>query len=235
MALIHEQMANILKDIDAVGKEKTSVGKFSFKYRGIDDVMNALHTAFGTHGVFLQQEVLSHSIDMVPDRGFHHLLKAKFDFVAVDGSQVSCVTMGECIENGDKGIGKCMSYALKTCLLQTFLIPTEDDSKDPDSVNSHVVEKRNSVQTTASQRQSYTTSPKPAVKTFAPAPIKLTFDEIKADAIEYIESFGHIWKENTGKDADYYCKMIQVAKDQKTVDLMCARIKEMVDGFSKKS
>jgi hypothetical protein len=31
-----------------------------------------------------------------------------------------------------KGAGKAMSYALKVCLLQTFLIPTEED-KDPDA------------------------------------------------------------------------------------------------------
>jgi hypothetical protein len=50
--------------------------------------------------------------------------------------------MGECIENGDKGIGKTASYALKTALLQTFLIPTEDDSKDPDSSNKPIYEQK---------------------------------------------------------------------------------------------
>lgn len=76
----------------------------------------------------------------IDGRGMHHIAKYRFTFYADDGSSISCETMGECIENGDKGIGKTASYALKTALLQTFLIPTEDDSKDPDSSNKPIYE-----------------------------------------------------------------------------------------------
>jgi len=133
--MIYSSMAKILAEVDSVSKGKTSVGKFSFKYRGIDDVFNALHSAFAAHGVFMTQELLEHSTEVIEGRGLHHIAKYRFTFWAIDGSSVSCITGGECIENGDKGLGKTASYALKTCLLQTFLIPTEDDSKDPDSTN----------------------------------------------------------------------------------------------------
>ena len=133
--MIYSSMAKILAEVDSVSKGKTSVGKFSFKYRGIDDVFNALHSAFAAHGVFLTQELLEHSTEVIEGRGLHHIAKYRFTFWAIDGSSISCITGGECIENGDKGLGKTASYALKTCLLQTFLIPTEDDSKDPDSTN----------------------------------------------------------------------------------------------------
>jgi len=133
--MIYSSMAKILAEVDSVGKEKTSVGKFSFKYRGIDDVFNALHSAFAAHGVFMTQELLEHSTEVIEGRGLHHIAKYRFTFLAIDGSYVQCICGGECIENGDKGLGKTASYALKTCLLQTFLIPTEDDSKDPDSTN----------------------------------------------------------------------------------------------------
>jgi hypothetical protein len=138
---IYQAMAKILKDVDAVGKDRSSQGQYSFKYRGIDDVMNALHTAFGEYGVFMTQEVLEHNHVQVLKKdgspgGLHHIAKIMFHFNASDGSRITSICYGECIENGDKGIGKCMSYALKTCLLQTFLIPTEDDSKDPDNSNS---------------------------------------------------------------------------------------------------
>ncbi len=140
---IYQAMHRILKDVDAVGKDRSSQGQFSFKYRGIDDVMNALHKAFGDYGVFMTQEVLEHNHVQVLKKdgspgGLHHIAKIVFRFNASDGSSISSTCYGECIENGDKGIGKCMSYALKTCLLQTFLIPTEDDSKDPDSTNTNV-------------------------------------------------------------------------------------------------
>ena len=133
--MIYEAMTSILKDVDAVSKDRTSVGKFQFKYRGIDDCMNALHTAFGEHGVFLSQRVIEHKMDFIEGRGIHHIATVEFSFIAKDGSRITSEVMGECIENGDKGIGKCMSYALKTCLLQTFLIPTEDETKDPDATN----------------------------------------------------------------------------------------------------
>jgi len=133
--MIYSSMAKVLAEVDSVGKGKTSVGKFSFKYRSIDDVMNALHSAFAAHGVFMTQELLEHTMEVVEGRGLHHIAKYRFRFYAIDGSYVECISGGECIENGDKGLGKTASYALKTCLLQTFLIPTEDDSKDPDSTN----------------------------------------------------------------------------------------------------
>jgi hypothetical protein len=143
--LIFSAMAKILAEVDSVGKGKTSVGKFSFKYRSIDDVFNALHSAFAAHGVFLTQKLLYHTMEAVEGRvnaqgqtsnpSLHHIAKYEFTFWAIDGSSITCLCGGECIENGDKGLGKTASYALKTCLLQTFLIPTEDDSKDPDSSN----------------------------------------------------------------------------------------------------
>ena len=131
---IYGAMAKILANIDAVSKDRTSVGKFSFKYRGIDDCMNALHSSFGEAGVFITQKVLTHEMTVVEGRGLHHIARVLFTFWAKDGSSISSEVLGECIENGDKGLGKCMSYALKICLLQTFLIPTEEE-KDPDAVN----------------------------------------------------------------------------------------------------
>ena len=114
---IYGAMAKILANIDAVSKDRTSVGKFSFKYRGIDDCMNALHTSFGEAGVFITQKVLTHEMTVVEGRGLHHIARVLFTFWAKDGSSISSEVLGECIENGDKGLGKGMSYALKICLL----------------------------------------------------------------------------------------------------------------------
>jgi hypothetical protein len=138
--MIYGQMASVLSEVGSISKEKTSQGKFSFKYRSIDDVFNELHAAFAKHHIFLTTTIVDQSMYVIEGRGFHHTARYKFTFHAEDGSSISCETMGECIENGDKGIGKCASYALKTCLLQTFLIPTEDDSKDPDSTHKPVYE-----------------------------------------------------------------------------------------------
>ncbi len=50
----------------------------------------------------------------------------RFHFFAEDGSSMSAVTQGEGMDNGDKGTAKAMSVAMKYCLMQTFLVPTED-------------------------------------------------------------------------------------------------------------
>ncbi|MBU1566768.1 MAG: ERF family protein, partial [Proteobacteria bacterium] len=99
--LIYKKMAEIITAVGSVSKGRTSVGKFSFKYRGIDDVMNALHQAFGEAGVFVQQEVLDHTMSQIEGRGIHHIAKVCFSFVTTDGSSVHSIVYGECIENGD--------------------------------------------------------------------------------------------------------------------------------------
>ena len=38
--------------------------------------------------------------------------------------------MGQALDNGDKGIGKATSYALKELLTRMFLIPTDDDTEN---------------------------------------------------------------------------------------------------------
>jgi hypothetical protein len=133
--MIYKKMAAILKECEAISKNRTNNHQ-GFKFRGIDDAMNTLHDTFANNGVFLVHEVLDHSVtERTTKNGgvsFHHLVKVKFHFCADDGSTASATSMGEAADTGDKGAGKAMAYALKVCLLQTFLIPTEED-KDPDA------------------------------------------------------------------------------------------------------
>ena len=133
--MIYKKMAAILKECEAISKNRTNTHQ-GFKFRGIDDAMNTLHDTFANNGVFLLHEVLEHSItERTTKNGgvsFHHLVKVKFHFCAADGTTVSATGIGEAADTGDKGAGKSMAYALKVCLLQTFLIPTEED-KDPDA------------------------------------------------------------------------------------------------------
>jgi hypothetical protein len=132
---IYKKMANILKECEAISKDRTNLHQ-GFKFRGIDDATNTLHDTFSSNGVFLLHEVLEHSVtERTTLKGgisFHHLAKVKFHFCADDGTSVAAIGIGEAADTGDKGAGKAMSYALKVCLLQTFLIPTEED-KDPDA------------------------------------------------------------------------------------------------------
>lgn len=136
--MIYKKMAAILKECEAISKNRTNAHQ-GFKFRGIDDAMNTLHDTFANNDVFLVHEVLEHNVtERTTKNGgmsFHHLVKVRFHFCAADGTTVSATGIGEAADTGDKGAGKAMAYALKVCLLQTFLIPTEED-KDPDA-NGH--------------------------------------------------------------------------------------------------
>jgi len=204
---IYSIMAKVLADVGSVSKDRKSVGKFTFAYRGIDDVMNALHEAFATHGLFITQSVLSHDMSVIEGRGIHHIMKVEFGFYAVDGSSIKSTVMGECIENGDKGTGKCMSYALKTCLLQTFLIPTEDESKDPDSTNQPITRAQQYQQ--GQQRQQQQQAPQPQVKKEAAQTPEM--NAIKESIVKILETEGYDWLGKTGKSKDY---LIGKTKDE---------------------
>jgi len=203
--MIYAAMAKILAEVGSVSKDRKSIGKFTFAYRGIDDVMNALHEAFGNHGVFITQRVIEHNMEPIEGRGIHHTMRVEFTFCALDGSSVRSIVMGECIENGDKGTGKCMSYALKTCLLQTFLIPTEDESKDPDSTNQPITRAQQYQQGQQRQQQAQ----QPQVKKEAPQTPEM--NTLKESIIKILQTDGYDWLGKTGKSKDY---LIGKTKDE---------------------
>lgn len=131
---IYGRMAAVLADVGAIEKTRKNQAQ-GFQFRGIDDAMNELHGTFAKHSLFLTHELLEHSMAERATRSggtsFHHIAKVRFTFWAPDGSNVAAVGIGEAADTGDKGAGKAMAYALKVCLLQTFIIPTEEE-KDPD-------------------------------------------------------------------------------------------------------
>ena len=134
MALIHERMIAILQDIEAIGKDSRNTMQ-NFNFRGIDDIYNELHGLFKKHQVLTLPEVLEErSEDRLTAKGgtlIYRILKIKYHFVAIDGSEVTSIVEGEAMDSGDKACNKAMSIAHKYCLLQVFMIPTKEE-KDPD-------------------------------------------------------------------------------------------------------
>lgn len=134
---IYQSIASIMSDVEAIGKNKKN-SQQGFMYRGIDDLYNDLQPKFAKHGVFIASEVLDIQREERQSKNGGFLLwtvaKIRFTFYAIDGSSVSSIMIGEAMDSGDKGANKAMSIALKYCLFQLLLIPTEDVKKsDPDS------------------------------------------------------------------------------------------------------
>lgn len=135
MANIFESMVAIMADIDAVGKNQKNQQQ-GFKFRGIDDVYNAVHPILAKHGVFTVPTVLSERTEeRQTQRGgnlIYRILIMKYTFFASDGSYFETTVIGEGMDSGDKAANKAMAVAHKYALLQALCIPTED-MVDPDS------------------------------------------------------------------------------------------------------
>lgn len=132
--LIYKKMSQVMADIGAITKDQKNVAQ-GFKFRGIDQFVNALYPALVKHGVFMTPRVVSCNVEMkdverssgkkAVDK--HVNLLVEYDFYAEDGSKVTIGPVaGEGLDSGDKATNKAMSAALKYALIQTFSIPTED-------------------------------------------------------------------------------------------------------------
>ena len=135
--LIYKKIIEVMADINAIGKDRRNQQQ-GFQFRGIDDVMNELHSSLAKCGVFVLPNVLEETRTTGKTaRGgdmFYTRLKINFGFYAEDGSHVDAVVIGEAMDTGDKASNKALSIGLKYAMLQVFCIPTEDE-KDPDAVS----------------------------------------------------------------------------------------------------
>jgi hypothetical protein len=131
---IYAAISAAMADISAIGKDKYNQQQ-GFKFRGIDDVMNALKPILTKNKIFTVPQVLEQTREIkVTAKGGelrYSLLKIAFRFYATDGSFIEAVTLGEGMDSGDKASNKAMAIAYKYALFQVFCIPTEEMT-DPD-------------------------------------------------------------------------------------------------------
>lgn len=131
---IYAAISAAMADISAIGKDKYNQQQ-GFKFRGIDDVMNALKPILTKNKIFTVPQVLEQTRESkVTTKGGelrYSLLKIAFRFYTTDGSFVEAVTLGEGMDSGDKASNKAMAIAYKYALFQVFCIPTEEMA-DPD-------------------------------------------------------------------------------------------------------
>jgi len=140
VGLIFSAIPAAMAEIEAIAKDRQNVQQ-NFKFRGIDDVYNALHSILAKHKIFTVPEVMECvSSERESKSGtalFYEKLRIKYSFYTTDGSAVDAVVEGVGMDSGDKAANKAMAVAHKYALLQVFCIPTEDE-KDPDA-QSHEV------------------------------------------------------------------------------------------------
>jgi len=124
-------LSKVMAEIGSIGKN--SENSFDhYKFRGIDDVYNAVQPAFVKHGVFVVPEVIEQTHEQKLSSNdkpmMWVILRIRYRFYAPDGSYVDAVTVGEAMDRGDKSCNKAMSAAFKYALFQVLCIPTEGDN-----------------------------------------------------------------------------------------------------------
>lgn len=147
---VYKAIAAVQGEIAKVGIAKNNKNEQqNYKFRGIDDVYNALAPLLAKHQLCVIPRVVScdrsERVSVKTWNGqakesvlFYVTVHAEFDFVSsADGSKHTAATFGEAMDSGDKATSKAMSAAYKYAAFMTFAIPTEGDN-DADATTHEV-------------------------------------------------------------------------------------------------
>lgn len=140
---VHVAVNRVARDIGAISKGRTMNQGQSYKFRGIEDVMNALHPILVEHGVIIvpqarEAKFVHHTRTKANgDTSVSTSVQQLVDYLIVGpmGDTIDAGSFGEGYDVSDKATNKSTSSALKYLLTTVFSIPTEDwDDPDHESV-----------------------------------------------------------------------------------------------------
>lgn len=130
-SMICELLPKVMKSIRVIGKGQSNDFD-KYKFRGIDDVYNAVQPALVEHGVTVVPTVtkveISERVTAAGKSQTRATLTVEYAFYAPDGGSIVAVVVGQAEDRSDKACNKAMSAAFKYALFQVFCIPTEGDN-----------------------------------------------------------------------------------------------------------
>jgi hypothetical protein len=140
---VYQAIASVMADLakEGIAKDRSNQQQ-GYKFRGIDDVYNALSPVLSRHNLCMLPRILTREVtERQTAKGnalFYVVVEAEFDFISSeDASKHTVRTFGEAMDSADKATNKAMSAAYKYAAMQTFAIPTEGDN-DADSTTHEV-------------------------------------------------------------------------------------------------
>lgn len=137
---VHAAILNVMSEIKEVVKDSAMEFGDRYKYASIEGFLPTLREAMRAQGLIMypeaqvesQGEVFTNTRGSVQNRVRTH---TRWRLVAVtDGSSITVESWGEGMDTGDKATNKAATSGLKYALVQTFLLPFQDD---PDHQSSH--------------------------------------------------------------------------------------------------
>lgn len=142
---VYEAIAAVMEDLGKSGIAKDRKNdQQGYKFRGIDEVYNALSPLLAKHKLLVLPRMLARDVVERESRNggalFYVTVRAEFDFISpLDGTRHTVGPMyGEAMDSGDKATNKAMSAAYKYAAMQAFCIPTEGDN-DADAQTHEVI------------------------------------------------------------------------------------------------
>lgn len=134
---VYQLMSRVRADLakEGIGKNQKNAQQ-GYKYRGIDDLYNAIAPILSRHGLIVSPTVLEReAIERTTSKGtlnMHVILTVRLRFIAADNpeSQHETIVFGEGMDTGDKASNKALSTAMKYGVITEFTIPTvgEEDA-----------------------------------------------------------------------------------------------------------
>lgn len=175
-----------------ISKDRTNTQGAGYKFRGIDDVYNAVAPLLAEHGLCIIPRMLARTCEERQSKSggalFYVTVEAEFDFVcAEDGTKTTARTFGEAMDSGDKATNKAMSAAYKYACFQTFAIPTEGDN-DADAHTHQVVAKSFRSSPTMGELEALSPDQREYIRDLAMEVLAMVRDDGARDAVLKIDA-----------------------------------------------
>ena len=128
---INEQLVAVARRIATGGIGKTrSNAQQGYKFRGVDEVMNAFAPILAEQGIYLRPRFTERQVAERTNKSgnalFYVTVRGEFDFSNEAGETVTVGPFyGEAMDSGDKATNKAMAVAFKYAMFQTFCVPLE--------------------------------------------------------------------------------------------------------------
>jgi hypothetical protein len=158
---IYQKLIEVRKSVPYL--QKDNVGH-QFKYVSSSQTLGALKSEMDAQGLLLVPSVKSERVlDHTTSKGAHWyftVLTVEFTWINAElpEERITCQWTGQGLDDGEKGVGKALTYAEKFFMLKFFNIPTDKD--DPDSFQkdtSQKAEKRTVPSTTPQEADPHET------------------------------------------------------------------------------
>lgn len=131
---VYAAICKVMREIAKEGIAKTRDNQQTrSKFRGIDDVYNALCVPLADAGLVILPTLVEHAQTERESKSggalYCSTVVVDYHFVCVeDGSSHTARVVGEAMDSSDKSFSKAMSFAFKYVCFQAFCIPTEGDN-----------------------------------------------------------------------------------------------------------